>query len=167
MKTSVGVAAFGHSFKQKRRKILVTPDDVQSTAATKLVHTERSWTGKIISARPFDCRFVGLDISESMSDHLSFWRFRQALEKRALMKTLLGEIKPSLPIKVCTSSPDRSAFPMGYYDLTQVFSAMRFFHLQKTAFYFVALQPSAQCARRQLGSRVSRFFIVPAPWAAP
>ncbi|MBN4082008.1 transposase, partial [Beggiatoa alba] len=29
-------------------------------------------------------RFVGLDISESVPDHSTFWRFRQKLEKVAL-----------------------------------------------------------------------------------
>ena len=41
-------------------------------------------------------RFVGLDISESIPDHSSFWRFRQTLEKRALLKTLLAEINAQL-----------------------------------------------------------------------
>jgi len=41
-------------------------------------------------------RFVGLDISESIPDHSTFWRFRQQLEKRGLMEPLLEEINAQL-----------------------------------------------------------------------
>jgi len=41
-------------------------------------------------------RFVGLDISESVPDHSTFWRFRQQLEKRSLMEALLKEINEQL-----------------------------------------------------------------------
>lgn len=41
-------------------------------------------------------RFVGLDISESVPDHSTFWRFRQQLEKRLLMEPLLDEINQQL-----------------------------------------------------------------------
>lgn len=41
-------------------------------------------------------RFVGLDISESIPDHSTFWRFRQQLEKRGLMEPILGEINQQL-----------------------------------------------------------------------
>jgi len=41
-------------------------------------------------------RFTGLDISESVPDHSTFWRFRQALEKLGLMDGLLNEINHQL-----------------------------------------------------------------------
>ena len=41
-------------------------------------------------------RFVGLDIAESVPDHSTFWRFRQQLEKKALMEALLEEINAQL-----------------------------------------------------------------------
>ncbi|MCF6323762.1 MAG: IS5 family transposase [Gammaproteobacteria bacterium] len=41
-------------------------------------------------------RFVGLDISESVPDHSTFWRFRQKLEKGSLMETLLSEVNQQL-----------------------------------------------------------------------
>ncbi len=41
-------------------------------------------------------RFVGLDISHSVPDHSTFWRFRKALEKSGLMETLLNEINTQL-----------------------------------------------------------------------
>ncbi len=41
-------------------------------------------------------RFVGLDISASVPDHSSLWRFRQELEKRLLMNSLLDEINQQL-----------------------------------------------------------------------
>jgi len=41
-------------------------------------------------------RFVGLDISESVPDHSTFWRFRQKLEKVALMEARLLEINQQL-----------------------------------------------------------------------
>ena len=41
-------------------------------------------------------RFVALDISESVPDHSTFWRFRQKLEKLALMEKLLQEINAQL-----------------------------------------------------------------------
>jgi IS5 family transposase len=41
-------------------------------------------------------RFVGLDITESIPDHSTFWRFRQQLERRALMEPLLQEINDQL-----------------------------------------------------------------------
>ena len=41
-------------------------------------------------------RFTGLDISESVPDHTTFWRFRQQLETLCLMDTLLGEINAQL-----------------------------------------------------------------------
>lgn len=41
-------------------------------------------------------RFVELDISESIPDHSTFWRFRQTLEEEGLMKKLLGEINQQL-----------------------------------------------------------------------
>lgn len=41
-------------------------------------------------------RFVGLDICESVPDHSTFWRFRQKLEKSALMNVLLVEINEQL-----------------------------------------------------------------------
>jgi transposase, IS5 family len=44
-------------------------------------------------------RFVGLDISESVPDHSSLWRFRQQLEKRSLMDSLLAEITKQLKEK--------------------------------------------------------------------
>ncbi|RLA23150.1 MAG: hypothetical protein DRQ61_04560 [Gammaproteobacteria bacterium] len=37
-------------------------------------------------------RFTGLDISESVPDHSTFWRFRQTLETLCLMDGLLTEI---------------------------------------------------------------------------
>ncbi|MBQ0721754.1 MAG: IS5 family transposase, partial [Gammaproteobacteria bacterium] len=41
-------------------------------------------------------RFTGLDISESVPDHSTFWRFRQTLEKLCLMDGLLSEINRQL-----------------------------------------------------------------------
>lgn len=41
-------------------------------------------------------RFVGLDIAESVPDHSTFWRFRQQLEKKALMEALFEEINAQL-----------------------------------------------------------------------
>ena len=41
-------------------------------------------------------RFVDLDISESVPDHSTFWRFRQKLEKEALLGQLLVEINGQL-----------------------------------------------------------------------
>ena len=41
-------------------------------------------------------RFVELDLSESVPDHSTFWRFRQTLEKLALMEVLLSEINQQL-----------------------------------------------------------------------
>ena len=41
-------------------------------------------------------RFFALDISESVPDHSTFWRFRQKLEKLALMEKLLQEINAQL-----------------------------------------------------------------------
>lgn len=41
-------------------------------------------------------RFVGLDISQSIPDHTTFWRFRQKLETQALMESLLNEINTQL-----------------------------------------------------------------------
>ncbi len=41
-------------------------------------------------------RFTGLDISESVPDHSTFWRFRQILEKLCLMDGLLNEINQQL-----------------------------------------------------------------------
>ena len=41
-------------------------------------------------------RFTELDISESVPDHSSFWRFRQHLEQESLMDTLLAEINQQL-----------------------------------------------------------------------
>lgn len=41
-------------------------------------------------------RFTGLDISESVPDHSTFWRFRQTLEKLCLMDGLLSEINSQL-----------------------------------------------------------------------
>jgi len=41
-------------------------------------------------------RFVGLDISEPVPDHSTFWRFRQKLEKLSLMDGLLNEINAQL-----------------------------------------------------------------------
>jgi IS5 family transposase len=41
-------------------------------------------------------RFVSLDISESVPDHSTFWRFRQKLEKLSLMDSLLNEINNQL-----------------------------------------------------------------------
>ena len=37
-------------------------------------------------------RFVALDLSESVPDHSTFWRFRHTLEQRSLLKPLLSEI---------------------------------------------------------------------------
>jgi len=41
-------------------------------------------------------RFAGLDISEAVPDHSTFWRFRQTLEKLNLMEGLLNEINHQL-----------------------------------------------------------------------
>lgn len=41
-------------------------------------------------------RFIGLDITESVPDHSTFWRFRQQLEKDSLMEVLLLEINQQL-----------------------------------------------------------------------
>lgn len=41
-------------------------------------------------------RFAGLDISESVPDHSTFWRFRQKLETLNLMNELLNEINAQL-----------------------------------------------------------------------
>ena len=41
-------------------------------------------------------RFTGLDISESVPDNSTFWRFRQTLEKSCLMDGLLSEINRQL-----------------------------------------------------------------------
>ena len=41
-------------------------------------------------------RFVGLDLSESVPDHSTFWRFRQTLEQADLLTTLLSEINQQL-----------------------------------------------------------------------
>lgn len=41
-------------------------------------------------------RFVALDISESVPDHSTFWRFRQKLEQLSLMESLLEEINLQL-----------------------------------------------------------------------
>lgn len=41
-------------------------------------------------------RFIDLDISESVPDHSSFWRFRQKLESLSLMGELLNEINTQL-----------------------------------------------------------------------
>ncbi len=41
-------------------------------------------------------RFIGLSISSSVPDHSSFWRFRQLLEEKSLMVTLLKAINLQL-----------------------------------------------------------------------
>ncbi len=41
-------------------------------------------------------RFTGLDISESVPDHATLWRFRQTLERLSLMDACLGEINTQL-----------------------------------------------------------------------
>lgn len=41
-------------------------------------------------------RFVGLDISESVPDHSTLWRFRQKLETLSLLKGLISEISDQL-----------------------------------------------------------------------
>ncbi|MFT5211642.1 MAG: IS5 family transposase [Flavobacterium sp.] len=41
-------------------------------------------------------RFVALDISESVTDHSTFWRFRQKLEQLSLMDNLLDEVNEQL-----------------------------------------------------------------------
>jgi len=41
-------------------------------------------------------RFVELDLSESVPDHSTFWRFRQTLEKLSLMEVLLLDINQQL-----------------------------------------------------------------------
>jgi IS5 family transposase len=41
-------------------------------------------------------RFVALDISESVPDHSTFWRFRQKLEQLSLMNNLLNEVNEQL-----------------------------------------------------------------------
>lgn len=41
-------------------------------------------------------RFVELDLSESVPDHSTFWRFRQTLEKADVLNTLLSEINQQL-----------------------------------------------------------------------
>lgn len=41
-------------------------------------------------------RFVGLDITESVPDHSTFWRFRQTLQSQSLMEPLLKEINEQL-----------------------------------------------------------------------
>jgi IS5 family transposase len=41
-------------------------------------------------------RFVALDISESVPDHSTFWRFRQKLEQLSLMDNLLNEVNEQL-----------------------------------------------------------------------
>lgn len=41
-------------------------------------------------------RFINLDISESVPDHSSFWRFRQTLESLSLMDELLNEMNTQL-----------------------------------------------------------------------
>ena len=41
-------------------------------------------------------RFVELDLSESVPDHSTFWRFRQTLEQGDLLKMLLSEINQPL-----------------------------------------------------------------------
>lgn len=41
-------------------------------------------------------RFTGLDISESVPDHSTFWRFRQKLETLSLMDGLLSDINAQL-----------------------------------------------------------------------
>ena len=41
-------------------------------------------------------RFIRLDISESVPDHSTFWRFRQKLEKLSLMDTLLDAVNEQL-----------------------------------------------------------------------
>jgi len=44
-----------------------------------------------------DCnKFLWLDSTESIPDHSTFWRFRQQLERRALMEPLLQEINGQL-----------------------------------------------------------------------
>ena len=41
-------------------------------------------------------RFVGLDISESVPDHSTIWRFRQLLKPQSLMSRLLEEVNRQL-----------------------------------------------------------------------
>lgn len=41
-------------------------------------------------------RFIELDLSESVPDHSTIWRFRQKLEERDLLTDLLGEINQQL-----------------------------------------------------------------------
>lgn len=41
-------------------------------------------------------RFVDLDLSESVPDHSTFWRFRQKLETEGLMEPLLGAVNEQL-----------------------------------------------------------------------
>ncbi|MDP0590014.1 MAG: transposase [Candidatus Endonucleobacter bathymodioli] len=41
-------------------------------------------------------RFITLDISKSVPDHSTFWRFRQKLDKLLLMDKLLQEINSQL-----------------------------------------------------------------------
>ena len=43
----------------------------------------------------FRC-FIGLSITESVPDHLTLWRFRQLLEKKHLMRSLLTAINDQL-----------------------------------------------------------------------
>jgi hypothetical protein len=42
-------------------------------------------------------RFIGLNISESVADHSTLWRFRQLLEKQSLMNVLLND-QPAQPL---------------------------------------------------------------------
>jgi len=42
-------------------------------------------------------RFLGLNISESVPDHSTLWRFRQLLEKQSLMNVLLND-QPAQPL---------------------------------------------------------------------
>ena len=41
-------------------------------------------------------RFIGLNISESVPDHSTLWRFRQLLGKQSLMNVLLNVINDQL-----------------------------------------------------------------------
>lgn len=70
--------------------------DVQSPTTAKLVQPKRSGPERQLARDLLFRRFIGLDISETVPDHSTFWRFRQKLETDDLMARLLKAINEQL-----------------------------------------------------------------------
>ena len=69
---------------------------VQSAVTAKLVSLKQSSARKQLARNLLFRRFVELDLSASVPDHSTFWRFRQTLGQADLLKALLLEINQQL-----------------------------------------------------------------------